>query len=222
MTPTRKSDPAEVRLLLLDLGVALTMTDDAVSEVQGWLRAIAAAYGYGHARISVFPTLVVVVIGDDEPAGLRTIDSFAALRLDQASDVIRLARRAGKAEIDPHAARAELERIPRHTPALRGRGEHCVARRGDGRARPGHPPGRRGPVGVPDARCARGRDEGVGGAVRGWRLPAGGGRRGGRLRHCVPRPRRKRSRVAAPRDPAARHVPAGRAADDGDRRSGGG
>ena len=111
MTPTRKSDPAAVRLLLLDLGVALTMTDDAVSEVQGWLRAIAAAYGYGHARISVFPTLVVVVIADDEPAGLRTIDSFAALRLDQASDVIRLARRAGKAEIDPHVARAELERI---------------------------------------------------------------------------------------------------------------
>ena len=108
---TRASDPADVRDLLLDLGVALTLTGDAVSEVQGSLRSIAAAYGYDHARISIFPTLLIVVISDGETAGLRVIDSLAALRLDQASDVIRLADRAGAAKIDADAARAELERI---------------------------------------------------------------------------------------------------------------
>jgi uncharacterized membrane protein YjjP (DUF1212 family) len=106
-------DAASVRQLLLQLGVALTKTGDAVSEVQAHLRAIAAAYGYGHARIAVFPTLLIVALDRDESAGVWPIDSVSQLRLDQASDVIRLAQDAQTRRIDPAAALAELERILR-------------------------------------------------------------------------------------------------------------
>jgi uncharacterized membrane protein YjjP (DUF1212 family) len=101
----------EVQALLLGLGAALTMTGDAVSEVEGQLRAIAAAYGHPGARISVLPTTLIVALGDGEPAGLRTIDSFRELRLDQASEVIAVSRAAQRARIDPHEALAELRRI---------------------------------------------------------------------------------------------------------------
>jgi hypothetical protein len=80
-----------VQRLLLALGEALTVTGDAVSEIQRPLRTIAAAHGYPRARISVFPTLPIVAVAEGEVGGLATIDSFRQLRLDQASAVIRLA-----------------------------------------------------------------------------------------------------------------------------------
>jgi uncharacterized membrane protein YjjP (DUF1212 family) len=104
------ADPADLRALLLGLGVALTMTGDAVSEIQDRLRAIAAAHGWPRAHISVFPTLLVVSLDDGEPAGIRTIDSVHLLQLDQASEVIAVARRAEVAEIGPSDAREQLER----------------------------------------------------------------------------------------------------------------
>jgi uncharacterized membrane protein YjjP (DUF1212 family) len=88
------ADPAALRRLLLRLGAALAMTGDAVSEVQGHLRSVAATYGYAHAHIAVFPTLLIVALGRGENAGFTTIDSARQLRLDQASEVIRLARAA--------------------------------------------------------------------------------------------------------------------------------
>jgi uncharacterized membrane protein YjjP (DUF1212 family) len=111
-----ETDPAEVRQLLLELGVALTMTGDAVSEIQGQLRSIATGYGFPGARISVFPTLLIVGLGDGVAAGVRTIDSFRQLRLDQASAVIRLAQAAADARIGPPEAQAELARILRTAP----------------------------------------------------------------------------------------------------------
>jgi uncharacterized membrane protein YjjP (DUF1212 family) len=105
------ADPAALRRLLLRLGAALTMTGDAVSEVQGHLRSVAAAYGYAHTRIAVFPTLLIVALGRGESAGFTTIDSARQLRLDQASEVIRVARAAQARRITPADALAELERI---------------------------------------------------------------------------------------------------------------
>jgi uncharacterized membrane protein YjjP (DUF1212 family) len=86
------------------------MTGDAVSEVQAQLRAIAAAHGFERARVSVFPTLLIVLLVEDEPAGVRMIDSIRQLPLDQASAVIGIARRAEAALIGPAEAVAELER----------------------------------------------------------------------------------------------------------------
>lgn len=104
------ADPRGLQALLLELGVALTMTGDAVSEVQTQLRAIATAHGFGHARVSVFPTLLIVLLVEDQPAGVRMIDSIRQLPLDQASEVIGIARRAEAATIEPAEAIAELER----------------------------------------------------------------------------------------------------------------
>jgi uncharacterized membrane protein YjjP (DUF1212 family) len=105
------ADAAELRRLLLGLGAALTMTGDAVSEIQGQLRSIAAAYGYPRARIAVFPTVLIVAIREGDSAGFRTIDSAGALRLDQASEVIGLARTVEDTRVSPAQALAELERI---------------------------------------------------------------------------------------------------------------
>src|SRR3954452_15661031 len=109
--PQRAADATDVQGFLLELGVAMTMTGDAVSEIQGWLRGIAHAYGYPQARISAGPTLLIVTLGGADPAGIRTIDSFRQLSLDQASQVIPLARSAGRREVPPDAARVTLRRI---------------------------------------------------------------------------------------------------------------
>lgn len=104
------ADAKEVQAFILRLGVALTMTGDAVSEIQGRLRAVAATYGYEHAQISVLPTLLMVALREDDSAALWTIDSFGQLRLDQASAVIHVARSAEAGEVAPADALEALER----------------------------------------------------------------------------------------------------------------
>jgi len=81
-----------VQSLILTLGVALTMTGDAVIEIQRRPRATAAAYGYDNAAISVLPTLLVVSLRDGRSGAVKTIDSIRQLRLDQSSQVIAIAR----------------------------------------------------------------------------------------------------------------------------------
>src|SRR3954447_19791331 len=99
-----------VQSLLLTLGVALTMTGDAVSEVQRRLRATAAAYGYEDVAISVLPTLLVVSLEGGGGARVRTIDSISQLRLDQASEVIAVARDCERGLLDPAEAATSLRR----------------------------------------------------------------------------------------------------------------
>lgn len=95
---------------MLGLGQALTMTGDAVAEIQGHLRGIAAAYGHRHAHVSVLPTLLMVAVREGEIASVRTIDSARQLRLDQSSAVIHVARAAEAGEISPGEGLAALER----------------------------------------------------------------------------------------------------------------
>src|SRR5262245_55595028 len=102
------TDSADVRSLLLSLGAALTMSGDAVSQIQERLRAIASAYGYEQAHISVFPTLLIVSLGDGEPAGIRTIDSIYQLPLDHTSEVFAIARRAEAGKLTPSEAHDAL------------------------------------------------------------------------------------------------------------------
>jgi len=87
------------------------MSGDAVSLIQDRLGTIGAAYGYPQARISLFPTLLIVALRDGEPAIVGTIDSVRQLRLDQASGVIAVARRAERAELAPAEALAELREL---------------------------------------------------------------------------------------------------------------
>ena len=105
------ADEAEVENLLLALGVALTITADAVSEVQNRLLSVATAYGYPQAEIVVLPTFLFISIRDGDPARVRMIDSTRQLRLDQASEVIAIARSAADGGITPQQALVELRRV---------------------------------------------------------------------------------------------------------------
>ena len=122
--------PAEdVRAFLLDLGVAMTMTGDAVSEIQRRLRSIAAAYGYGDALVSVLPTFLLVLLHDGDPPGVRSIDTGRQLRLDQASEVIhsRGAPRRGRSHRPEHSPRSimRLRRRRASTPPHGSRRTAC-------------------------------------------------------------------------------------------------
>jgi uncharacterized membrane protein YjjP (DUF1212 family) len=108
--------PAEVQALLLRVGAALTMTGDAVSLVQERLRAIAAAYGYPRAEVSVLPTLLMITLEQGRPAGVSEIDSIGQLTLGQSSEIIAIARRAEVGTITPAEATAELEATLRAPP----------------------------------------------------------------------------------------------------------
>jgi len=110
----------EVRGLLLELGVALAMTGDAVSEIEGALRSVAAGYGFRGARVSLLPTLLIVALRPRAPAALATIDSSRQLRLDQASGVILLARAATGGELAPAQARRRLTEILAAPPRFGG------------------------------------------------------------------------------------------------------
>ena len=194
------------------------MSDDAVSLIQDRLRSVAAAYGYPHARISLFPTLIIVALREGEPATVRTIDSVRQLRLDQASEVIAVARRAERAELAPAEALAKLREIlasrPRFGPTAYI-ASHGVLTIGLGLVI--HPAAVElwvyAALGI-----LVGAMKTLGAAARGHRLPARRRRRRRGLRDRVPQPGRRRSRLAAADDPAAGHLPAGRAADHGDRR----
>jgi uncharacterized membrane protein YjjP (DUF1212 family) len=87
------------------------MSDDAVSLIQDCLRSVAAAYGYPYARITLFPTLIIIALRDGDPATIETIDNVRQLRLDQASEVIAVARRTERAEFAPAEALAKLREI---------------------------------------------------------------------------------------------------------------
>src|SRR3954447_13286919 len=99
-----------VQSLLLTLGVALTMTGDAVSEIQTRLRTTAAAYGFDDVAISVLPTFLMVSLHDGGSPRMRTIDSIRQLRLDQASQVIAIARECEQGLLDPAEAATSLRR----------------------------------------------------------------------------------------------------------------
>jgi uncharacterized membrane protein YjjP (DUF1212 family) len=73
------------------------------------MTALAAAYGDEQAHISRFPTLLIVSLGDGEPAGIRTIDNIYQLPLDHTSEVFAIARRAQAGEPTPSEAQAALD-----------------------------------------------------------------------------------------------------------------
>lgn len=108
----------DLRELLLALGAALTLTGESIGEIQERLRAIAAARGRPDARVSAGPTMLLVALGEQAPAGVREVDSTRSLRLDQASAVIHLADHIETSDIGAAEAVARLDAVlamaPRH------------------------------------------------------------------------------------------------------------
>jgi uncharacterized membrane protein YjjP (DUF1212 family) len=81
----------ELEAFMVRLGAALNTVSEPVYSIQKRLQRVAAAYGVADARISAFPTSLLVSLGDGEPVALEPttrLDGMA--RLDQIAALDRL------------------------------------------------------------------------------------------------------------------------------------
>jgi len=102
----KHTEDEDVFAFLLELGKALLATGDAVSDIESRLVGAAKAYGQPQARVMVLPTVVTIAAGPRAPATLATVDTDGSLgavgpqlRLDQVTEVLRIARAAAAGEM---------------------------------------------------------------------------------------------------------------------------
>jgi uncharacterized membrane protein YjjP (DUF1212 family)/uncharacterized membrane protein YjjB (DUF3815 family) len=108
----------DLQEFLLHLGSGLTAAGEAVNEIQQHLMRVATAYGAPNARVSVFPTFLVVsldAVGSTTQEPTRQLGG--GLRLDQTAELYRLLYEAEQGRIDP----AEGIREIRHLVAMPSR-----------------------------------------------------------------------------------------------------
>ncbi|HEY7018128.1 MAG TPA: threonine/serine exporter family protein [Gaiellaceae bacterium] len=109
------SSPGDLRLLqtfLVQLGAALNAVGEPVYTIQQRLTRIAAAHGVHGARISAFPTSLLVTLGGGESATLELTTPLASsTRLDQISALHRLADEAERGEVTPEDGLRRLDGI---------------------------------------------------------------------------------------------------------------
>jgi uncharacterized membrane protein YjjP (DUF1212 family) len=104
-------DLHELQTFLVQLGAAMNAAGAPVQSVQDRLTRAARAYGATSARISAFPTYMMVTIASGEPATLELTTSLNPSRLDQISALERLATDAEHARVEPAAGVERLEQI---------------------------------------------------------------------------------------------------------------
>jgi uncharacterized membrane protein YjjP (DUF1212 family) len=115
-------DLPTLQTFVTELGAALNAAGEPVYTVQERLTRVARAYGARSARISAFPTYMMVTLGRGEPATVELTASLAgAPRLDQISALDRLvltAERGAIAPVDGLQALADIDDMgPRFGPA---------------------------------------------------------------------------------------------------------
>ncbi|WP_229076556.1 threonine/serine exporter ThrE family protein [Actinoplanes sp. DH11] len=98
----RIASDQDLHEFLLYLGSALTAAGEAVNRIQEHLLLVATAYGAPQARISVFPTFLVVSLEPGLPVTQEPARQLGGgLRLDQTAALYRLLRSAEHGAIDP-------------------------------------------------------------------------------------------------------------------------
>ena len=117
-----RDDPHVLQTFVVELGAALSAAGEPVYAVQERLTRVARAYGARAARISAFPTYMMVTMGRGEAATVELTSGLAALpRLDQIAAVERLAQQAERGAVPPTEGRRALADIrdmgPRFGPA---------------------------------------------------------------------------------------------------------
>jgi uncharacterized membrane protein YjjP (DUF1212 family) len=108
---------------LVRLGAAMNAADEPVYAVQQALRRVAAAYGMRDARISAFPTSLLVSLGGGESATLELTTPLASgPRLDQIAALHRLISEAERGAVQPAEGLRRLdeirESVPRFGPVM--------------------------------------------------------------------------------------------------------
>ena len=115
-------EPA-LQTFVVELGAALEAAGEPVYSVQERLTRAAHAYGARSARISAFPTYMMVSMGRGEPATVALTSSLASSpRLDQLAALDRLVQQAERAAIAPTDGLRELAEI-RHMKPRFGRAQ---------------------------------------------------------------------------------------------------
>ena len=107
---------------MVRLGAALNAVGEPVYVIQERLTRIAAAYGMQTARITAFPTSLLVSLGGGEATALELTTPVTAVRLDQIAVLHRLADDAEHARVEPAEGLVRLDEIrelePRYGPWL--------------------------------------------------------------------------------------------------------
>lgn len=96
---------------LTELGKALTASGISVVDITSILERIAFAYGED-AEILIFPTMILIKIGDHESAPLNAANQKPGmLPLNQVSEIYDLVYKAEKLQISPKEAKKNLRKI---------------------------------------------------------------------------------------------------------------
>jgi len=99
----------ELQTFVVQLGAALNAAGEPVYRVQERLGDVARAYGARAARISAFPTYLMVTMGRGEPATLELTSLTGSPRLDQMAALYRLAHVAERGAVPPADGLRRLE-----------------------------------------------------------------------------------------------------------------
>jgi uncharacterized membrane protein YjjP (DUF1212 family) len=105
-------EPGVLQTFVVALGAALTSVGEPAYSVQDRLTRVAETYGADSARISAFPTYMMVTMGRGTPATVElTVPLSSSPRLDQIAALDDLVDRAEHGAIAPSKGLDELEEI---------------------------------------------------------------------------------------------------------------
>jgi uncharacterized membrane protein YjjP (DUF1212 family) len=111
---------AEVRDLLVQLGVAMSAAGDSVDAIDANLRAIIAAYGVEHVEVAVLPTSLMVSTGLGASTQIQIgIPQGSGLRFDQIAELYAVVAAASSASTSPREALDRLHTVYRMRPTFR-------------------------------------------------------------------------------------------------------
>jgi uncharacterized membrane protein YjjP (DUF1212 family) len=105
-------DLRDLQTFVVQLGAAMNTAGESVDSVQVRIARVARAYGAHAARISAFPTFMMVTMGRGEPATVELTSSLnAEPRLDQIAALDRLVGEAERGAVAPSVGLRRLEEI---------------------------------------------------------------------------------------------------------------
>jgi uncharacterized membrane protein YjjP (DUF1212 family) len=117
MVDSERSELRELQTFVVRLGAAMNDVGQPVHTVQERLRNVARAYGADSARISAFPTYMMVTMGRGEPATLEITSPIGGTpRLDQIAALDRLVHDAERGAVHLADGLARLDEIEQMGP----------------------------------------------------------------------------------------------------------
>ena len=101
----------ELQLFIVRLGAALNAVGEPVYTIQERLAAVAAAYGVTGARVTAFPTSLLVSLGGESTALELATPVVGPARLDKIAALHRLLDEAQRGAVEPEIGLLRLEEI---------------------------------------------------------------------------------------------------------------